>query len=130
MASNDQSMLSAKTATIYPGIANPTPSSGVVDPAASNFVNDPSTPTFGAGAGQDFQGHNAAKQILKDSAGVVEARPGIIESTNIDPLNENSNKDDGWANATTKTTSHKDSDHKESEEPGVVKKIVNTVLGK
>ncbi|KAL0579945.1 hypothetical protein V5O48_002029 [Marasmius crinis-equi] len=46
------------------------------------------------------------KQALdKQQAGVVEARPGIIESANIDPLNENSNKDDGWANAKSTTTS-------------------------
>ncbi|KAJ8078625.1 hypothetical protein AAF712_001389 [Marasmius tenuissimus] len=41
----------------------------------------------------------------KQQHGVVEARPGIIESSNIDPLNENSNKDDGWANATSTTNS-------------------------
>ncbi|KAH9484325.1 hypothetical protein JR316_0003806 [Psilocybe cubensis] len=128
MALNDQNILqqSGMGANTYPGIANPTPSSGAVDPTASNFVNDPTTATRGAGAGLNFEGHKNAKQNLRDAAGVVEARPGIIETTNIDPLNENSNKDDGWANATTKTanTSHKD------EEPGVVTKIVNTVLGK
>ena len=33
-----------------------------------------------------------AKKAMYAEAGVIEARPGIIESTNIDPLNENSNK--------------------------------------
>lgn len=79
---------------------------------------------MGAGAGPNFTGHEQAQRTFKQTAGVVEGRPGIIESTNIDPLNENSNKgssmstvlftrgsmmltwssliyaDDGWANAT------------------------------
>ncbi|KAK1232963.1 hypothetical protein PQX77_003877 [Marasmius sp. AFHP31] len=42
--------------------------------------------------------------VKNQQAGVVEARPGIIESSNIDPLNENSNKDDGWANAKSTTS--------------------------
>ncbi len=46
----------------------------------------------GAGAGKTFQGYKDAERTLKHSAGVIEGRPGIIESTNIDPLNENSNK--------------------------------------
>lgn len=82
-------------------------------------MTDPTTPSRGAGAGPGFKGHEDAARALKPAAGVVEARTGIIESTNIDPLNENSNKgrslisrgvlsvrsltsivDDGWANAT------------------------------
>jgi len=45
-----------------------------------------------------WAGHPNTKKADKSQAGVIEAHPGIIESTNIDPLNENSNKDDGWAN--------------------------------
>jgi hypothetical protein len=83
-------------------------------------MRDPTTPSLGAGADPDrFEGHLQAKRTLEQAGGgVVEARPGIIESTNIDPLNENSNKGDplqpiaesyvlkeycvgdGWANAT------------------------------
>jgi len=87
----------AKSTATYAGVANPT-KSGATDPISSNFVNDPTTPTLGAGAPHDFDGHKHAARQLRTQAGVIEARPGIIESTNIDPLNENSNKDDGWAN--------------------------------
>lgn len=91
--------------TVYPGVANPTKANDLtnIDPAANNFMRDPTTPSLGAGADPDrFDGHNQAKRTLEQAGGggVCEARPGIIESTNIDPLNENSNKDDGWANAT------------------------------
>jgi hypothetical protein len=55
-------------------------------------VNDPTTEETGAGAGSDFQGHEQAARNFRQTAGVVEGRPGLIESTNIDPLNENSNK--------------------------------------
>ena len=83
-------------------------------------MNDPTTDDTGAGAGPRFEGHEQAQRNFRQTAGVVEGRPGIIESANIDPLNENSNKgacdrinrcssipyslspfsDDGWANAT------------------------------
>ena len=82
-------------------------------------MTDPTTDTLGAGASANFTGNQDAARNFKQTAGVVEGRPGIIESTNIDPLNENSNKgtsrptctytylltrahgnsDDGWANA-------------------------------
>ncbi|KAF9532917.1 hypothetical protein CPB83DRAFT_758597 [Crepidotus variabilis] len=106
MALNDRQLLdsSAKGANIYPGVANPTISSGTTDAMDANFVKDPTTPTLGAGAGPNFQGHMEARRTLNQGAGVIEQRPGIIESTNIDPLNENSNKDDGWANATAKSS--------------------------
>lgn len=79
-------------------------------------VNDPTTEDTGAGAGPRFEGHKQAQRNFNETSGVVEGKPGIIESSNIDPLNENSNKgtcfilsvllvltiaaDDGWANAT------------------------------
>ncbi|KAI0668513.1 hypothetical protein C8Q78DRAFT_1047498 [Trametes maxima] len=101
MSLNDKDVtLGANTAVDpYPGVANPTASSTHADPLAANFVTDPTTEALGAGAPNDFAGHKEVQRNFGKSAGVVEGRPGIIESTNIDPLNENSNKDDGWANA-------------------------------
>ena len=93
-------------------------------------VTDPADSEFGAGAGPNFDGHRQAARTFRQSAGVVEGRPGIIESTHIDPLSETSNEgaflpppltflplyhipvsnihtcdstDDGWANATQPT---------------------------
>lgn len=86
-------------------------------------MEDPTTDSVGAGAGSNFAGHEDAARNFRQTAGVVEGRPGIIESANIDPLNENSNKgelplprlhasdgaddscvDDGWANASSTGT--------------------------
>jgi len=100
MSLNDKELGVGKGVDVHPGVANPTTSSTTSDPLATNFVTDPTTDVVGAGAGPNFEGHRQAQRTLKETAGVVEGRPGIIESTNIDPLNENSNKDDGWANAT------------------------------
>ncbi|KAI0648273.1 hypothetical protein C8Q79DRAFT_564826 [Trametes meyenii] len=107
MSLNDKDVtLGANTgADLYPGVANPTASSTHADPLAANFVTDPTTEALGAGARNDFMGHKEAQRNFSQSAGVVEGRPGIIEATNIDPLNENSNKDDGWANARMSRTS-------------------------
>ena len=55
-------------------------------------VTDPTTEDTGAGVRGDFEGPKQAARNFKQSAGVVEGRPGIIETTNIDPLNEDSNK--------------------------------------
>ncbi|KZT44197.1 hypothetical protein SISSUDRAFT_1057183 [Sistotremastrum suecicum HHB10207 ss-3] len=89
-ASNDQ----------WPGTMNPTSSGVGGDHMAANYVDDPTNPEGGAGAGSEFHGDRDAAKAMKGMAGVVESRPGIIESTEIDPLSETSNKDDGWANAT------------------------------
>ncbi|KAL0946976.1 hypothetical protein HGRIS_013126 [Hohenbuehelia grisea] len=97
----DTTLAGNRSADIYPGVANPTISSMNNDPKAANFVTDPTTEVLGAGAGPNFDGDRQATRMFSQTSGVVEGRPGIIESTNIDPLNENSNKDDGWANATT-----------------------------
>ncbi|KAH6918636.1 hypothetical protein BKA70DRAFT_1247776 [Coprinopsis sp. MPI-PUGE-AT-0042] len=100
---NDKEM---NNSTVYPGVANPTKANDLtqIDPAANNFMRDPTTPSLGAGADPDrFEGHLQAKRTLEQAGGgVIEARPGIVESANIDPLNENSNKDDGWANTTAR----------------------------
>ncbi|RDX52674.1 hypothetical protein OH76DRAFT_1480298 [Lentinus brumalis] len=89
---------------LHPGVANPTISSTHADPMKANFVTDPTDETLGAGAAGNFTGHKEAARNFSQSAGVVEGRPGIIETANIDPLNENSNKDDGWANARSTST--------------------------
>jgi len=103
MALNDKDITLGgnKGIDVHPGVANPTISSTHADPLAANFVTDPTTDEFGAGAGANFTGHKDAARNFRETAGVVEGRPGIIETSNIDPLNEDSNKDDGWANATS-----------------------------
>ncbi|KAJ3763478.1 hypothetical protein EV360DRAFT_91852 [Lentinula raphanica] len=100
MSVNDRSVGGAIGVDTYPGVANPTASSDTSNPLVNNFVTDPTTEDRGAGAGANFDGDRQAARNFSQTAGVVEGRPGIIESANIDPLNENSNKDDGWANAT------------------------------
>ena len=51
-------------------------------------MDDPTTEEKAAGAGPNFQGHIQAAKNFKGTAGVIEGRPGIIESTHIDPLRE------------------------------------------
>ncbi|KAK7466980.1 hypothetical protein VKT23_004043 [Stygiomarasmius scandens] len=92
MSLNDLSMGGAQGTDVHPGVANPTASSNNSDPMQSNFVTDPTTDDRGAGAGPTFEGDRMAARNFKQTAGVVEGRPGIIETSNIDPLNENSNK--------------------------------------
>ncbi|KAI0747653.1 hypothetical protein C8Q80DRAFT_688859 [Daedaleopsis nitida] len=99
----DQTLGGNRGVDLHPGVANPTISSTHADPLKANFVTDPTDETLGAGAGPHFTGPRDAARNFSQTAGVVEGRPGIIESTNIDPLNENSNKDDGWANAQSGT---------------------------
>ncbi|EPQ58583.1 hypothetical protein GLOTRDRAFT_36620 [Gloeophyllum trabeum ATCC 11539] len=112
MSLNDKdiSLGGNKGVDLHPGVANPTTSSTHADPLAANFVSAPTTRTLtnvtdptseevGAGAPSNFDGDRQAKRNFSKTAGVIESRPGIIETTNIDPLNEHSNDDDGWANA-------------------------------
>jgi hypothetical protein len=54
-------------------------------------VTDPTTSERGAGAGPNFEGDKQAKRLFKETAGVIEAEPGIIESTNVHPLRPDSN---------------------------------------
>ncbi|CAL1703660.1 unnamed protein product [Somion occarium] len=100
---NDNTLVGARGVDVHPGVANPTISSTHADPLAANFVTDPTTDVRGAGAASNFTGHKEAQRNFSKTAGVVEGRPGVIETSNIDPLNENSNEDDGWANARTET---------------------------
>ncbi|KAG8898582.1 hypothetical protein FRC00_002624 [Tulasnella sp. 408] len=90
MSLNDKDVTlgGAKGTDIYPGVANPTSSSNTSNPLTENFVQDPTSDEAGAGAGPGFRGGRDAKAALKSGAGVVEARPGIIESTHIAPLQE------------------------------------------
>ena len=48
-------------------------------------MKDPSTGVHGAGFAEEIHAYREAK---KGVAGVVEARPGIIETANIDPLHK------------------------------------------
>ncbi|KAH8102930.1 hypothetical protein BXZ70DRAFT_1006113 [Cristinia sonorae] len=97
MALNDKNttLYGSRGTDVYPGVANPTAASQNSDPLAANFVTDPTSDEAGAGAGPGFAGGRDAQRNFKETAGVVEGRPGIIETTHIDPLNENANDD--WA---------------------------------
>lgn len=65
----------------------------ILDRRIDSFqVTDPTSANRGAGAGPNFDGHLQAARGFKETAGVVEGRPGVIETANIDPLNQNSNK--------------------------------------
>ncbi|KAF6765155.1 hypothetical protein DFP72DRAFT_1058957 [Ephemerocybe angulata] len=108
---------------VYPGVANPNPSNAIDSTARDNpdFVcaldyiapldvslskslqaAAQDTGRFRpGGAGTEFREQLSAQRVYNESPGVIEHHPGIIESSNIDPLNENSNKDDGWANSTS-----------------------------
>jgi len=106
MSINDKSpMIGANQGTdVYPGLQNPTARNVQSNPLKSNFVDDPTSDEMGAGASNTFRGGQDARKALRSGAGVVEARPGIIDSADIDPLNEHSNDRDGWANASSPAT--------------------------
>jgi len=88
MSLNDRDLGVAKGTNVYGGSANPTSHSK----HTTNFIEDPATEELGAAAGPNFQ----ARKDFRDTAGVVEGRPGIIESTHIDPLRENTSQRDQW----------------------------------
>ncbi|KAF8515877.1 hypothetical protein JB92DRAFT_44478 [Gautieria morchelliformis] len=97
-----QGLQASSPHSLHHGVCNPTRSSVPNDPMASSFVDDPTSSEAGAGAGAGASPHFScdrdAKRAMRGAAGVIEARPGIIEDTHIDPLSETSNEDDGWAN--------------------------------
>jgi len=101
MALNDRdpTLGGPKAADVHPGVANPT-SFSTGNPLAANFVDNPTSQDKGAGAGANFQGGLQAARSLKQTSAVKEGSSGIIETTHIAPLSENSNKDDDFANAT------------------------------
>jgi hypothetical protein len=89
----DLNIRGAQSQDAWPGLANPSKHNSLAtDPLKTNFVEDPTTEDTGAGAEDNFVGHRMAKKALQPQAGVIEARPGIIETTDIDPLNHDSNK--------------------------------------
>jgi hypothetical protein len=94
MSLNDKDVTLAPGASndVWPGSANPTSRNMGGDINAANFIDDPTTEDKGAGAPADFDGHKMAKKAINAEAGVVEAYPGIIESSNVHPLREDSNK--------------------------------------
>ncbi|KAJ4493497.1 hypothetical protein C8J55DRAFT_539923 [Lentinula edodes] len=92
MSVNDRSVGGAVGVDTYPGVANPTSSSDTSNPMVNNFVTDSTSEERGAGAGANFEGDRQAARNFSQTSGVVEGRPGVIESSNIHPLNENSNK--------------------------------------
>ncbi|KAG9121159.1 hypothetical protein FRC07_002996 [Ceratobasidium sp. 392] len=100
MSVNDVNLGTAQGADVYSGVANPTAASITNDPKRDNFVTDPTSAEAGAGAGPTFQGGQDAERALKSGAGVVEARPGLIESTTIPPLSQ----DEPGFNAPTNST--------------------------
>lgn len=55
-------------------------------------VDNPTSQDKGAGAGPNFQGGSQAARSLKQTSAVKEGSSGIIETTHIDPLNDNPNK--------------------------------------
>ncbi|KAJ7343562.1 hypothetical protein DFH08DRAFT_782321 [Mycena albidolilacea] len=130
MSVNDKNIpgAGAQGVGVYPGMANPTSSSMPTNPMDANFVTDPTTSERGAGAGPNFDGDKQAKRIFKETAGVIEAEPGIIESTNVHPLRPDSNDDDGWAHATVKPGSQNTSEPSEPG-PGIVAQAANVVSG-
>ncbi|KAJ7063219.1 hypothetical protein C8F01DRAFT_1209565 [Mycena amicta] len=95
MALNDKGLPNtAQGVGVYPGMANPISSSNPTNPMETNF----------------------ARRLFKETAGVIEGEPGIIESTNVHPLRPDSNDDDGWAHATTKST---------QDAPGIAERAAN-----
>ncbi|KAJ6596813.1 hypothetical protein DFH09DRAFT_1023152 [Mycena vulgaris] len=127
MALNDKNMpIGAQGVGVYPGVANPTSSSMPTNPMETNFVTNPTSEERGAGAGPNFEGDKQAKRLFKETAGVVEGEPGIIESTNVHPLRPDSNDDDGWAHATVQPGSQNTST---IAEPGIAARAAQVAAG-
>lgn len=92
MALNERNIGTNKTTGAYPGIANPTPHSA----SLSTKATDPTAKEIGAGTGSQSVGRRddakhaqrEAMHTRRASAGVVEGHPGIIESSHIEPLDD------------------------------------------
>ncbi|TFK29887.1 hypothetical protein FA15DRAFT_699466 [Coprinopsis marcescibilis] len=88
MSLNDKSMMSESAkGAVYPGIANPTSAndiSGSGVHSKPNFAEHPSS----QGASQHHEHEGPPHHPHKHRGGVIEARPGIIETTNIEPLHK------------------------------------------
>ncbi|KAF7984039.1 hypothetical protein HWV62_17561 [Athelia sp. TMB] len=88
----DITIIGNKAVDTCPGIANPTAFASGDNPLAANFVDDPTSAAR-------FLGGAQAQRVLNATAGVV-GHDFTIASAHIDPLNEHSNKDNGFANVT------------------------------
>lgn len=92
MALNERDIGASKAASVYPGVANPTPRSSTSNPK----VPEPTFGEKGTGTGAHLKGYRDdikhaqrdAMHTRRASAGVVEGYPGIIESSHIEPLDE------------------------------------------
>ncbi|KAK0210688.1 hypothetical protein DFS33DRAFT_312624 [Desarmillaria ectypa] len=85
--------LGVKGADMHPGVANPTVSSSKSKQMDTKFVSHPTRKAHHI----HFKGDRQAARAMRQAAGVIEARPGIIESTHIAPLNDDPNgNDDAW----------------------------------
>ncbi|KAI6131862.1 hypothetical protein EV401DRAFT_320552 [Pisolithus croceorrhizus] len=92
MALNEHNIGTNRTAGAYPGIANPTPHSASFNPMATDRPTEETGPGTGSqlGSHRDDAKHaqREAMHTRRASAGVVEGHPGIIESSHIEPLDE------------------------------------------
>ncbi|ETW85429.1 hypothetical protein HETIRDRAFT_379364 [Heterobasidion irregulare TC 32-1] len=87
MALNEKN-LGTRGVDTHLGLANPTAHGKRADALAADYAKHPSTKQKHAGAGTGHQSASSrqARHAMREAAGVIEGRPGIIESTNIDPL--------------------------------------------
>ncbi|KAG8997029.1 hypothetical protein FRB95_002091 [Tulasnella sp. JGI-2019a] len=65
---------------------NATSSSDTSNPMTQNFVDHATSSEVGAGARANFAGGKDAKATLRAASGVIEPRPGIVESSKTEPL--------------------------------------------
>jgi len=86
----------------------------------SNFIDNSAGNERGAGASKNFTGDRMAKKSMRAEAGVIESQLGIIETTNIDSLNQNSNKDDSCSG-------YKNTKKPEKAEAGVIEAHPGTI---
>ncbi|KAK0459660.1 uncharacterized protein EV420DRAFT_1537082 [Desarmillaria tabescens] len=87
------SSLGAKGVDKHPTVAKPTGSSNMSSKMDTKFVSHPMKKAHHT----HFKGDRQAARAMRQLAGVIEARPGIIESTHIAPLNDDPNmNDDAW----------------------------------
>ncbi|KAL4076978.1 hypothetical protein V8B97DRAFT_1361800 [Scleroderma yunnanense] len=89
MALNERNTGGNKGVGAYPSIAKPIPHSSPSDPAK---VTVPITQERGRSA--EFRSDRDAKRAMRRYSGVIEGHPGIIESTHIEPLDEDYNVDE------------------------------------
>lgn len=72
----------------YPDVGNP---------AAHSSAVDPSKTSASATQERSARGDRDARRAMRRYSGVVEGHPGIIESTHIEPLDEDYKEDGKWS---------------------------------